>query len=249
MFLGGVLYLHDISVKKFTGTARRNLDLFSRLCGDAAIEKVLLVTTNWEVSKDYADQREAELKSTHWKFMVDRGAGTHRFRRNWTSAWDIIDVVLERVETPQPQSDYQSLLIQMELVDRHMIIPETEAGKELRFTLKQILEIQREAAHPDALAGDAAAIKEAQEKIQKLQEQIKDLKISLPRRLRRLLHLLVSSLQEKFPGCLTTLLVMVLKTSIAGKLDFLLCLSNFYSSSFASLMLFIDKITLEGSST
>ena len=206
MFLGGVLYLHDISVKKFTGTARKNLDLFSRLCGDAAIDKVLLVTTNWGVTKDYEDQRETELKSTHWKFMMDNGAGTHQFRRNWTSAWDIIDVVLERVET-QTRPDYRSLLIQMELVDRHLIIPETEAGKELRFTLKQILEIQREAAHPDALAGDAA-IEEAQEKIRKLQEQIKDLKISLPRRLRRLLHLLVSSLQEKFPGFLTTLLVM-----------------------------------------
>ncbi|KDR80545.1 hypothetical protein GALMADRAFT_115308 [Galerina marginata CBS 339.88] len=192
MFLGGVLYLHDISIKKFTGTARRNLELFSRLCGEASVNKVVLVTTNWGVSSEHEANREKELQSSHWKPLMNNGAKVHRFLRDWNSAWDIIDVFLDRINTPRKAPVHAALQIQMELVDRHLIIPETQAGKELRYTLKQILEIQKEAAELEAVLAkgeDPSAkekLEEAQKNMQKLQEQIQALKIPLPRRLRRL---------------------------------------------------------------
>jgi len=196
MTLCGVLYLHDISIKKFTGTARRNLEMFSRLVGEPAVNKIVLVTTNWGVSAEHEANRAGELQSTHWKSLIDSGAEVHRFFKDWNSAWDIIDVFLARVDTPQKLPVYQALKIQMELVDRHLMIPETAAGKELRYTLKQILEIQKEAAElEEVLAGGGdptakAKLEEAQKQMQQLQEQIKALKISLPRRLRRLFGLL-----------------------------------------------------------
>lgn len=44
MMFGGAIYLHDISSKRFSGTAKRNLDIFSHLCGEAAVDTVVLVT-------------------------------------------------------------------------------------------------------------------------------------------------------------------------------------------------------------
>jgi len=193
MYLGGILYLHDISIKKFTGTARKNLELFSRLCGSAAISKVVLVTTCWGTSEQvHEDKREAELKSTHWGPLIRQGAEVQRFLRvvnDRDPAWQIIDIFLNRIAIPQKASTHESLQIQIELVDRHLIIPETEAGKELRYTLKQLLDIQKEAAALEAQlakGGDSdakAKLEEAKTKIQNLQVQIKSLGIPLPRRL------------------------------------------------------------------
>ena len=45
MKLGGVIYLQSIADKRMMGTTRRNLDMFSQLCGDKALARVVLGTT------------------------------------------------------------------------------------------------------------------------------------------------------------------------------------------------------------
>ena len=199
MLLGGILYLHDISIKKFTGTARRNLELFSRLCGSAAISKVVLVTTCWsQPDQDLEKRRQDELTSSHWKSLIHEGAQVKKFYKgSQDSAWDIVDVFLERIPKHRKQTLSDILQIQSELVDQHLIVPETEAGKELRYSLQQLLEIQREAAEFEArLAkkGDTDAkvkLDEAQEKMKNIRQQIKNLGVPLPRRIRRFFGLLV----------------------------------------------------------
>ncbi|KDR80548.1 hypothetical protein GALMADRAFT_1089568 [Galerina marginata CBS 339.88] len=186
MVIGGVLYLHDISIKRFTGTARKNLDMFHHLCGDAALNKVVLSTTSWYTESctvEVHERRERELKTVHWKHLIDQGAEVYRFLRDRNSAWEIINVFLKNVEGKRP-----ALLIQTEMVDRRLRIPETEAGQALLLTLQQALETHKKITMLEATIaedGDPSAkakLDEAQANIVKLKAQIQAIKLSLPQR-------------------------------------------------------------------
>jgi len=121
--LGGVIYLHDISQDRFSGTARQHLETFNRHRRDAALNKVVLATTKWSrLSESDGSRREAELKEVPWKSMRDKGAEVLRFLGDQKSAWDIVSVILnrasesERVEKPLKD-------IQAETSRKHPIIP------------------------------------------------------------------------------------------------------------------------------
>ncbi|KAF9036858.1 hypothetical protein BJ165DRAFT_1506484 [Panaeolus papilionaceus] len=47
--LAGVLYFHRITDNRMSGTANRNIRMFGKLCGSKAAEKVVLVTTMWDL--------------------------------------------------------------------------------------------------------------------------------------------------------------------------------------------------------
>ncbi|CAA7262284.1 unnamed protein product [Cyclocybe aegerita] len=102
VILGGVLYLHDITTKRVTNAALRNLGFFSRIFGHDAIGKTILVTTNWGASVLEAfERREMEMKSDHWKDLLENGAVVHRFHPvSLSSAWDIIGTLLQRFDPP-----------------------------------------------------------------------------------------------------------------------------------------------------
>lgn len=104
-----------------------------------------------------------------------RYMGTH------DSAWDIIDLVLQ-------QDQAEALLIQQELVDLQKILPETEAGLALRYTLQELLKAQKEMAKQlRALAQEGGEIQrryeENQKQLRSTLKQIRDLKIPLSRRI------------------------------------------------------------------
>jgi len=102
--VGGVLYFHDISDKRFTGTSRQHLLMFSRLCGYEALPKTVLVTTNWPSDPDdVLDRREEEMKSDHWKTLTDKGLQVCRFQRDYSSAWGIINSLLGHTNDLDPQ--------------------------------------------------------------------------------------------------------------------------------------------------
>jgi GTP-binding protein EngB required for normal cell division len=185
--LGGVVYLHDISHDRFSGTARRNLDMFRYLCGEDALNNVVLGTTKWgRITADDGDRRERELEDIHWKPLIDKGSMVRRSKGDLESAWDVIDVLLFKAI----ESMDTALEIQQELVDHQKIIPETRAGRELRYTLQQVLEMQKQVAGFEAAlaaGGDPEAqekLKETQERLHKMMKQVRALKIPLPRRFR-----------------------------------------------------------------
>ncbi|KAJ3516333.1 hypothetical protein NLJ89_g1186 [Agrocybe chaxingu] len=195
--IGGVLYFHDISAKRFTGTARQNLVMFSRLCGEVALQKTELVTTNWESNnKEVLERRESEMKAEHWKTLIDKGVKVQRFQRDSgsRSAWDVLNTLLGHIDVDK----LLDLQIQTELLQHRMTIPETQAGQELRYTLKQLLKMQNETVALEKSLmqqGDAEAhanLKDAERKIQELQNQVQDLrvKLSLPKRLMKVFGLL-----------------------------------------------------------
>jgi len=200
MVLGGVIYLHDISILRFSGTARRNLEMFNRLCGDAALNKVVLCTNQWtRVNPEDGSRREAEMQTIHWKEMVAKGSQVRRFDGNRESAWRVVSVFLERASQRRKNLGEEiSLQIQTEIVVKRRIIPETKAGKELRFTLQEFLEMQKMAvALEEEMAQGGgpdvdARLAETRQKLDKITTQIKSLKVPISRRIKLFLGLAVS---------------------------------------------------------
>ncbi|KAF9561427.1 hypothetical protein CPC08DRAFT_603296, partial [Agrocybe pediades] len=183
--LGGVIYLHDISSDRFSGTARRNLEMFNLMCGDAALGKVIIGTTKWgRTPAEIGRKHDNELKGVHWEPMLAKGARTRRFDDSYDSALSFIrDILRHKLLEVYLQ-------IQTEIVDDKKIIPETRAGKELRFTLEEVLAMQRRMAELEKRQaegggddGVAQIHKEAQDKVDALIGQIQQLKVPFLRKL------------------------------------------------------------------
>ncbi|PPQ91779.1 hypothetical protein CVT25_000424 [Psilocybe cyanescens] len=190
MVLAGVIYLHDISEDRFSGTARRNLEIFNHLCGDAALSKVVLGTTKSnKIPAETVIRYETELKQLHWNKMIDKGTRVAHFCGDYQSARNVVNLILGRVALDTV------LCIQKELVFDKKIIPETMAGRELRHTLQEILEMQRQmvAAEGDTAAGGPTPqdikqkVDEINKKIMTLSKQIQELRIPLSTRFRNIL--------------------------------------------------------------
>jgi len=96
MKLGGVIYLHDISLSRMLGTTRKNLEVFQKLCGDDTFRSVILGTTNWgDVSKEVGDMRIQHLRDNYWRDMLDHGSKVFKFEDSSKSAWTMVDSIVE----------------------------------------------------------------------------------------------------------------------------------------------------------
>ncbi|KDR82105.1 hypothetical protein GALMADRAFT_207430 [Galerina marginata CBS 339.88] len=193
MSVGGVIYLHDVSIDRFTGTAQRNLEMLEHMCGEAALPKVILGTTKWAVlsKPEIASAHEAELQEQHWLPLTEKGSTVQRFEDTHESAKTFLDTIL--LNFRRDNLCEIALQIQHELAVDKKIIPETEAGKKLRYTLRELKEIVEEQKRRQASkAGNGdpearASLDELQQKIEKIKQQIRNLKIPIGRRLRSFL--------------------------------------------------------------
>jgi len=181
MKLGGVVYLHDISQTRMLGATRTNLAVFHKLCGERADASIILGTTKWkDVSLEMGARREKQLIETYWQDHIARGSRVYRFEDSQSSAWNIIHAILDNFE------GRTALRIQKELVDLQRCIPETDAGKTLRYTLEQLLEMQKKLAK-DLQAQDdpesIAKLDDNRNQIRTTLRQIQDLQVTLPRRI------------------------------------------------------------------
>ncbi len=174
-----------MTAARLTGSARKNLDMFSVLCGDAVMSKTVLVTTKCDlVSSETLQRREADMRSIRWNTMTKSGAKVLRFHGDSESARNIIRNILQR----EMLLEDGNLQIQTELVDDRKRVPETKAGRELRYTLKQFYEMQKETERLEerfAERGDREVqekLAATREKMLALQNQIQTLKISLSRK-------------------------------------------------------------------
>ena len=181
MRVTGIIYLHEITQTRIFGTTRKNLDMFRKLCGDEALRNVVIGTTKWdEVKPDKGQQREQELKDTHWKEMLERGSVIMRVDTDPPSVWEIINRILknDRVEFVR---------IQEELLEFRRLIPETEAGK----TLLYMLEDRRErllAEERTANMGDAPLrqVEKIRKQLRETTDEIRKLKVPLSEKFKRL---------------------------------------------------------------
>jgi len=132
--LAGVVYLHDISLARMSGTNRVSLELLRGLCGDAALRSVVLCTTKWSnIDQNDGEMHYQELIDKYWRKLIARGSTVHKFDGFQKSAWEVVNLIVERRDATA-----EVLQIQRELVDVRKFIPDTEAGKKLKFHLHEL---------------------------------------------------------------------------------------------------------------
>lgn len=117
--------MHRITDVRMSGSARRNLNMFLKLCGDAAMKNVVIVTNMWSlVAPETGAAREKELQSgDFFGPLLDRGARMVHHDGTPESAAEIARIFLD--------NHPRRLRIQRELVIDRKEIFETEAGIEL----------------------------------------------------------------------------------------------------------------------
>jgi hypothetical protein len=170
--LAGVIYMHRISDKRFTGISGRNFKTFRELCGDTTLKNVIIVTNMWgEVSQDVGESREKELSSNFFKPALEKGAQMARYQNSEQSAHDIIRSIMKN----QPMT----LQIQRELVDEGKNVIDTAAGEAVNKGLNE--QIRRHQAELKAIQEgvmqvpkdkDKETRKELEEENRKLKEEV-----------------------------------------------------------------------------
>jgi len=138
--LNAVIYLHRISDVRMSGISTRTFRMFRKLCGNGTLSNAAIVTNHWGlVDWDIGEAREKELvnQEVFFKPAFDGGAKLLRHYHTSESAHAIVRELLGN--RPKP------LLIQEQLVDRHMNLGDTDAGEELnREMLQQIENLKEE---------------------------------------------------------------------------------------------------------
>ncbi|KAH6917874.1 P-loop containing nucleoside triphosphate hydrolase protein [Coprinopsis sp. MPI-PUGE-AT-0042] len=174
MKVAGVVYMFPIYPNRITRNDKANLKVFQRLCGKGALAKVRMVTTKWSLCPDtkIGVSREEQLRVNFWKEMVEGGSELSRLDDNPASAIHILEEVLGN-------SRYidASLALQQELVEKSRSLPRTDAGKELKLKLEQLLKDHK------ASSGD---LQTRQQKLSQIVTQLGELKLSFSDRLRAL---------------------------------------------------------------
>ena len=175
--LSGAIYIHRISDKRFTGTAARNFNMFRELCGDEALENVVLVTNMWgEVSPEEGQDRENQLTSKFFKPVLDKRAQMIRHLNTAQSAHNIIRGIVKNRPVV--------LQIQRELVDKHMDISATAAGnavsrelnEQMRRHQAELKKVEEEMAQA-LKEKDGQTVQELEAERRRMQEQMEKTKM------------------------------------------------------------------------
>lgn len=129
--LSGLLYLRDINLPKMNHSALKSLDMFQRLCGNESLRNVMLLTTKWDKSAEFAQSHESheeELKNKFWATMISLGC-SHPMRLGATvdRSSSIVDPISDII-TPMLRFQPTWLRIQQELGKGKPLI-DTEAGQ------------------------------------------------------------------------------------------------------------------------
>ncbi|KAH6905956.1 P-loop containing nucleoside triphosphate hydrolase protein [Coprinopsis sp. MPI-PUGE-AT-0042] len=188
MRLVGVVYVYDISEKKMRGSADANIKMFNKLC-DGQFAKVVLATSQWD-SKTLPDEatgikREKELKEGPWKSLCTQGATVMRKQKTPDDHNAIISYLLSNYLLNHVNLN-ETLLIQQEIVDLQRNIPETQAGKELRHNLLELLALQRAA---ESINLDDQDKKELTMRRRQVKDQMQNLELSWGDRFKKLFGL------------------------------------------------------------
>ncbi|KAK4244618.1 P-loop containing nucleoside triphosphate hydrolase protein [Corynascus novoguineensis] len=142
--LNGIIFMHRISDTRMSGSARKHLKTFRKLCGPDAFKNICLVTSMWGNISNLVEgeRREDELKSTaeYWGTMCEKGSKVFRFLGTTESGMEIIAQIL--------RMDKVKLQVQREMAEEGLEVRDTAAAKELGAQiesdrLRQLLELER----------------------------------------------------------------------------------------------------------
>ena len=182
MKLTGIIYLHEISQARMFETARKNFDMIRNLYGDEVLRNVVLGTTGWdEVTLETGQRCEQELRNTQWREMLQWGWVIMRVDTDPSSVWEIVNHILKNDRV-------QYARIQEELLELRRVIPETEAGRTLLYTLedlrKRLLDEERAANIGDGHLRQKE-LEEIQKQVRETADEIRKLKVPLSEKFKR----------------------------------------------------------------
>jgi hypothetical protein len=121
--LTAIIYLHPIVNDRLEGSALSNLSMFRKLCGPKFYPNIVLATTFWSrVSQSLGSQREAQLRENaeFWGSMLKRGSQIVRLPDDREESIALLLSLAGKAKA--------ALQIQEELVDRQLLLSQTEAG-------------------------------------------------------------------------------------------------------------------------
>lgn len=196
MKLAGIIYLQNISQNR-AYSMHKYLAMFRVLCGDEAIKRVVLVTSQWNrVSLHEGEDREAQLKKDFWNGMIALGAKTFRFDGTPECAHDIVGAILELRGLDLGSHNDDHLQIQAELVDFQKLLSETEAGRaliyELKFRVATLKGLDQQLIQCNAQTANSELQRQYDENRERLEatlKQIQAMKIPISRRILTFFHL------------------------------------------------------------
>lgn len=148
MLLSGVIYLHDLTEARMTGSNVTNLRMFRSLCGGDGLRNVFLTLTKWnETPLEDAERRQRELESPggFWGPYLAGGSKICRFMNTKESAEDLVREILRgRRFIPQIQEETM----------KGKSVKQTEAGSLLNKALDELREAH--AKETEALKAELA---------------------------------------------------------------------------------------------
>jgi hypothetical protein len=184
--LHGLLYFHRIIDPRVTGTARANVRMFKRLCGNDNLGSVLLVTTFWnEVDRSLGERRERQLRydEKFWKPMIDKGSSILRSKQNRSEDLMILSKVAERNQKfyMEAQTSMQNGMTSAQVSRACQRAPEGEIVQREREAQEARLAAERASAEAllrqnerkkqETIARERAAQRQRQEEAEKRQRQ------------------------------------------------------------------------------
>ncbi|KXH64061.1 kinesin light chain [Colletotrichum salicis] len=164
LLLSGLIYLHRISDVRMSGSSRKNMRMFGKLCGADHMSKVCLVTTMWDkVTPQDGLSKENDLKrSDYWGPMIDSGCSVKRQDRGLESARDVIRGMLNEKPT--------AVKLQEEMMVAGKNLVETDAGMAVDEEIRKL-----EKKHEEDLEELRLQMREANEqRNMKLQAQLQE---------------------------------------------------------------------------
>jgi hypothetical protein len=131
MRLKGIIYLQRISDNRIGHSGKRALRVLREICGDPALENVILTTTRWGENRDgHDEERETYLLEHVWDPLLRMRAGKQRYHGTPDSAIGIVQDLLGHGEVV--------LDIQKEIVEEGRALGKTSAGTLVTDNLEEL---------------------------------------------------------------------------------------------------------------
>jgi hypothetical protein len=154
-----------------SGISKRNFRMFRELCGDTALNNVLIVTNMWGIiENNQGERREHQLATDSNLFGSAIKAGARMIRH--LNTLQSAEVIMRRIITNYPVP----LGIQVEIIDEHLKLGDTGAGKVLYEDQQKTIEEHKqeiEKIKDQMETANEAARKELLEEIQDRDTRIK----------------------------------------------------------------------------
>ncbi|TFK24907.1 hypothetical protein FA15DRAFT_756283, partial [Coprinopsis marcescibilis] len=114
-----IVYVFPIYAGKMNYHECSNLKLVEEILGADSFFRLFLITTGWDgCPTEIGDAREATLKRSHWKLLLDGGATMERFTEDTSSAQAILSTILTKFAADKTGRYSEKLQIQRKGHDR-----------------------------------------------------------------------------------------------------------------------------------